>query len=75
MPSQIKSISPFGVAPGVAFALFALALIKLGYYQPSTAALVATVFLAIVLALQGLRPFGDTVAYHLFQSAAFSFLG
>jgi len=75
MPSQIESISPFRVVLGVAFALFALALIELGYYRPSTAALVATVLLVISIASQGLRPFGDTVAYYLLQAATFAFWG
>jgi hypothetical protein len=75
MPSQIESISLFRVALGVAFALFALAVIELGYYHPSTAALVATILLAISITSQGLRPFGDTVAYYLIQAATFAFWG
>jgi|SRR6056297_1162522 len=75
MPSQIESISFVRTALGIAFALFALTLIELGYYHPSMTALVATAFLAISLASQGLRPFGDTVAYYLLQAATFAFWG
>lgn len=75
MPSQIKSISPLRVGLGVIVALLAVALVGLGYYQPSLAVLVATAFLALAVALQGMKPFGDSIAYHLLQAAAFAFWG
>lgn len=75
MPPTIESISPFEVSLGGLVAVLLVALVGLGYYRPSPVALVATVFLAFVVALRGLKPFGDTIAYHLLQAGAFAFWG
>ena len=75
MSSQIESISHLEVGLGVGVAILAIALVGLGYYQPSPAALIATVLLAIAVALQGVKPFGESIAYHLLQAVAFAVWG
>jgi hypothetical protein len=75
MPSQIESISPLGIGLGIGVAIVAITLVGLGYYQPSQAALIATVFLALTVALQGVKPFGESIAYHLLQAATFAVWG
>lgn len=75
MPSQIESISLLGVGLGIGVAIVAVALVGLDYYQPSPAALVATVLLTLVVALQGVKPLGESIAYHLLQAATFAVWG
>ncbi|CCQ35148.1 hypothetical protein PNP85_09530 [Halobacterium salinarum] len=75
MPSQIESISPLGVGLGIGVAIVAVALVGLDYYQPAPAALIATVLLAFAVALHGVKPFGESIAYHLLQAAAFAVWG
>lgn len=75
MPSLVESVSPIEAAPGAAVALLAAVTVGIGYYRPSPPAAAALVLLSGVLVARGLRPFGETVAYHLLQAAAFVAFG
>ncbi|MFC4449884.1 hypothetical protein [Halorussus aquaticus] len=75
MPSQFSSVSPKEVAGGVVVAFVAVALAASGYYRPSLPVAASIVLLVGVTAAHGLKPFGDTVAYHLLQAGAFAVYG
>ncbi|NEU56805.1 hypothetical protein [Halorussus sp. MSC15.2] len=75
MPSQLSSVAPKEVAGGVVVVLVAVALVAFDYYQPSLPVAASIVLLAGVTAVSGLKPFGDTVAYHLLQAGAFAVYG
>ena len=75
MPSLVESVSPRRVAVGVLIGLLAAALVAFEDYRPAPPVAVAVVLLVLVVAARGLRPFGDTVAYHLLQAAVFAYFG
>lgn len=71
-PALAESVSPVRVAVGSAVAAIALVLAAVDALTPTPVFLAGVVLLSVVVALQGVKPFGDTVAYHLLQAAAFA---
>ncbi|SEV88219.1 hypothetical protein [Halobacterium jilantaiense] len=75
MPSLVKSVSPIRVAFGVGITVLLVVLVGSNYVQSQPVVLIATVLLGLIVAAQGLQPFGETVGYMLLLSGGFACWG
>lgn len=75
MSSLIKSDSLLPLGLGALIGVFAIVLVLLEQYEPSPLTTFAIVLLTLVIAAQGLKPFGETVGYQILQALVFAFVG
>ncbi|MFB6130955.1 MAG: hypothetical protein ABEJ28_09060 [Salinigranum sp.] len=75
MPFPVDAVSFRRVVLGLSVGVLGAVLVGAGLYSPTPAVAGATALLSVVLAAQGLLPFGDTVAYHVLQGATFALWG
>jgi len=75
MLSLVKSVSPIRAAFGLGIVVLLVALVGGNYVQLQPVVLIATVLLGLIVAAQGLRPFGETVGYMFLLYGGFACWG